>query len=145
MAFSLSSKYLPTFLPFLSLRQNSLRTYPASIALKKTCRRCFAPAKGGFDIFVEFENVEIARVRVHVSSPFQTDFRQDIELQLRDTLGSPKQGLSRPRTIIIPRLRTPGSFAGRARPAQTSAMTRQSLYYARSSKVIQQIFRPGKS
>ena len=41
---------------------------------------------GRYNIVVEFENVEIARVLVYVSSPFKTDFRQDIELQLRDSL-----------------------------------------------------------
>ena len=41
---------------------------------------------GRYNIAVEFENVEIVRVLVYVSSPFKTDFRQDIELQLRDSL-----------------------------------------------------------
>lgn len=36
---------------------------------------------------VEVENVEKARVRVYVNSPFKTDFRQDIEFQLRETFG----------------------------------------------------------
>src|SRR5882724_1787146 len=40
---------------------------------------------GRYDVVVEFENVEIARVRVYVTSPFKTDFRQDIELELRDS------------------------------------------------------------
>ena len=39
---------------------------------------------GRYDVVVEFENVEIARVRVYVNSPFKTDFRQDIELELRE-------------------------------------------------------------
>jgi tetratricopeptide (TPR) repeat protein len=39
---------------------------------------------GRYEIAVEVENVEIARMLVHVSSPFKTDFRQDIELQWRD-------------------------------------------------------------
>ena len=41
---------------------------------------------GRYNVVVEFENVEIARVLVYVSSPFKNDFRQDIELQLRDRL-----------------------------------------------------------
>lgn len=40
---------------------------------------------GRYNIVVEFENVEIARVLAYVNSPFKTDFRQDIELQLRDS------------------------------------------------------------
>lgn len=40
---------------------------------------------GRYDVVVEFENVEIARVRVYVNSPFKTDFRQDIELELRES------------------------------------------------------------
>lgn len=41
---------------------------------------------GRYDVVVEVENVEKARVRVYVNSPFKTDFRQDIEFQLRETL-----------------------------------------------------------
>jgi tetratricopeptide (TPR) repeat protein len=40
---------------------------------------------GRYDVVVEIENVEKARVRVYISSPFKTDFRQDIEFQLRET------------------------------------------------------------
>src|SRR5262245_12877170 len=36
---------------------------------------------GRYDLVVEFENREIARVTVTIQSPFKTDFRQDIELQ----------------------------------------------------------------
>lgn len=36
---------------------------------------------GRYQVVVEFENREIARVTVSVNSPFKTDFRQDIELQ----------------------------------------------------------------
>ena len=36
---------------------------------------------GRYEVVVEFENREIARVVVSVNSPFKTDFRQDIELQ----------------------------------------------------------------
>jgi len=39
---------------------------------------------GRYDVVVEVENVEVARVRVVVSAPFKTDFRQDLELQWRD-------------------------------------------------------------
>jgi tetratricopeptide (TPR) repeat protein len=42
---------------------------------------------GRYDVVVEVENVEKARVRVYVSSPFKTDFRQDIEFQLRESSG----------------------------------------------------------
>jgi len=40
---------------------------------------------GRYDVVVEFENVEVARVRVYVSAAFKTDFRQDIELELRES------------------------------------------------------------
>jgi len=36
---------------------------------------------GRYEVVVEFENREIARVVVSVNSPFKTDFRQDVELQ----------------------------------------------------------------
>lgn len=48
---------------------------------------------GRYDVVVEFENVEAARVRVYVSSPFKTDFRQDIELQLRENPKRAKPGV----------------------------------------------------
>ncbi len=46
-----------------------------------------------YDVVVEFENVEIARVRVYVSSPFKTDFRQDIELELRESSRISRSGV----------------------------------------------------
>jgi len=36
---------------------------------------------GRYDVVVEVENIEIARVRVFVNAPFKTDFRQDLEFQ----------------------------------------------------------------
>ncbi|HET6266312.1 MAG TPA: tetratricopeptide repeat protein [Acidobacteriota bacterium] len=36
---------------------------------------------GRYDVVVEVENTEIARVRVLVNAPFKTDFRQDLEFQ----------------------------------------------------------------
>jgi len=40
---------------------------------------------GRYEVVVEYENREIARVLVTVSSPFKTDFREDIELQWKNT------------------------------------------------------------
>lgn len=37
--------------------------------------------EGEYDVVVEVENHEVARVRVSIYSPFKTDFRQDIELR----------------------------------------------------------------
>ena len=48
---------------------------------------------GRYDVVVEVEDVEAARVRVYVSSPFKTDFRQDIELQLLETSEGSKAGV----------------------------------------------------
>ena len=48
---------------------------------------------GRYDVVVEFENVEIARVRVYVNSPFKTDFRQDIELELRESSRIARSGV----------------------------------------------------
>ena len=48
---------------------------------------------GRYDVVVEFENVEIARVRVYVNSPFKTDFRQDIELELRENSRFSRSGV----------------------------------------------------
>ena len=38
---------------------------------------------GRYELVVEYENKELARVTVSVNSPFKTDFRQDVELQWR--------------------------------------------------------------
>src|ERR1041385_224438 len=38
-----------------------------------------------YDVVVQVEDKVVARFRVSVFSPFRTDFRQDIELQWRDT------------------------------------------------------------
>ena len=43
---------------------------------------------GRYELAVEIENVEVARVRVIVSAPFKTDFRQDLEFQWRDKSAS---------------------------------------------------------
>lgn len=48
---------------------------------------------GRYDVVVEVENVEKARVRVYIHSPFKTDFRQDLEFQLRDSPGGAKAGV----------------------------------------------------
>lgn len=39
---------------------------------------------GRYDVAVEVENLEIARVRVFVSAPYKTDFRQDLEFQWKE-------------------------------------------------------------
>jgi tetratricopeptide (TPR) repeat protein len=48
---------------------------------------------GVYEVVIELENIEKARIRVHVSSPFKTDFRQDIEFQLRDSPRITKAGV----------------------------------------------------
>ena len=48
---------------------------------------------GRYEVAVEVENVEKARVLVQIRSPFKTDFRQDIEFQFRDTVGGSKPGM----------------------------------------------------
>jgi tetratricopeptide (TPR) repeat protein len=48
---------------------------------------------GIYNVAVEIENLEVARVRVHVASPFKTDFRQDIELQWRERPSPIKTGV----------------------------------------------------
>lgn len=47
---------------------------------------------GRYEIVIEVENVEKARVPVQVRSPFKTDFRQDIEFQLQETPAATKPG-----------------------------------------------------
>ncbi len=44
--------------------------------------------EGEYDVVVEVENREVARVRVSIYSPFKTDFRQDIELRWVGVLSS---------------------------------------------------------
>jgi len=48
---------------------------------------------GRYDVAVEVENVEKARVRVYVRSPFRTDFRQDIEFKLLATPEASRSGV----------------------------------------------------
>ena len=48
---------------------------------------------GRYELVVEFENKEIARVMVSVNSPFKTDFRQDIELQWKSLSTTTKTGV----------------------------------------------------
>ena len=40
-------------------------------------------SNGQYDLVVEVENVEVARLRVEMFSPFKTDFRRDLELEWR--------------------------------------------------------------
>jgi Tfp pilus assembly protein PilF len=42
-------------------------------------------ANGRYDVVVEVEGLEVARVRVWVQSAYKTDFRQDIHLEWRET------------------------------------------------------------
>jgi len=48
---------------------------------------------GRYDVVVEVENVEIARVRVVVSAPYKTDFRQDLEFQWKDKSSGARPGV----------------------------------------------------
>lgn len=48
---------------------------------------------GRYEVVVEFENKEIARVMVSVNSPFNTDFRQDVELQWKSRSVRTKAGV----------------------------------------------------
>ena len=52
----------------------------------------FNVSDGHYDIVVEVENREAARLRVQVSSPFKTDFRRDIELEWRTPSASTRAG-----------------------------------------------------
>jgi cytochrome c-type biogenesis protein CcmH/NrfG len=51
-------------------------------------------ADGEYNIVVEVENNEVARLRVTVSSPVRTDFRQDISMEWRDTFVDTKRDKS---------------------------------------------------
>ena len=48
---------------------------------------------GRYEVAVEFDNKEIARVLVSVNSPFTTDFRQDIELQWKGLSSAINKGV----------------------------------------------------
>ena len=48
---------------------------------------------GRYEVAVEVENVEIARVRVVVTAPFRTDFRQDLEFQWIGKSATRKSGV----------------------------------------------------
>ena len=43
---------------------------------------------GRYELVVEYENTEVARITVSLNSPFKTDFRQDIEFQWKGTRAS---------------------------------------------------------
>lgn len=53
-------------------------------------------ANGRYDIVVEVEGSEVARIRVSVQSAFKTDFRQDIHLEWR---GEPNRQPAKPQTV----------------------------------------------
>jgi tetratricopeptide (TPR) repeat protein len=48
---------------------------------------------GRYDIVVEVEDIEVARVHVSLNSPFKTDIRQDIELSWRDVSERGRSGV----------------------------------------------------
>ena len=52
----------------------------------------FNVSDGSYDVAVEVENKEVARVRVQISSPFRTDFRQNIELEWHSPYVSNRTG-----------------------------------------------------
>ena len=52
---------------------------------------------GRYDVVVEVEGSEVARVRVFVASAYKTDFRQDIHLEWNE--GVPQRQRARPQTI----------------------------------------------
>lgn len=54
-------------------------------------------ADGRYDVVVEIEGAEVARVRVFVKSAYKTDFRQDIHLEWKE--GVPQRQRARPQTI----------------------------------------------
>lgn len=47
-------------------------------------------SNGDYDIVVEVENTEVARLHFLLNEPFRTDIRKDIELEWRDNLRSKK-------------------------------------------------------
>src|SRR5215813_4889074 len=51
-------------------------------------------ASGVYDLVVELENTEVARIRVELVSPLATDLRQDINLELRGSEGSSAKPVS---------------------------------------------------
>ena len=54
-------------------------------------------ANGHYDVVVEVEASEVARIRVFVQSAFKTDFRQDIHLEWRAT--TPNRPRTKPQTV----------------------------------------------
>ena len=53
-------------------------------------------ANGRYDVVVEVEGLEVARIRVSVQSAFKTDFRQDIHLEWR---GDPHRPRAKAQTV----------------------------------------------
>ena len=49
---------------------------------------------GIYDLVVELESVEVARIRVELVSPFATDQRQDINLEMREPVAAPTKPAS---------------------------------------------------
>ena len=68
---------------------NLNRTVIARQTVTSTGRYRFNNLQSGiYDLVVEFENTEVARIRVELVSPLATDLRQDINLELRATENS---------------------------------------------------------
>ena len=49
---------------------------------------------GDYDLVVEVENNEVARIHLLLNEPFRTDIRKDIELEWRDNLPTKKRRIA---------------------------------------------------
>jgi tetratricopeptide (TPR) repeat protein len=64
---------------------------------------------GEYDIVVEVENVEVARIRILLAEPFKTDIRRDIALEWRPTPGAKSAGLIGTIAVVDTYKRTPAN------------------------------------
>jgi len=72
---------------------------------------------GVYDLVVESENVEVARIRVELVAPLATDIRQDINLELRSTEGSTTKAASISAEDIYQRTSANQKLFGKAQAA----------------------------
>jgi tetratricopeptide (TPR) repeat protein len=78
-----------TVLSYDVILYNLNRTVIARQTVTSTGRYRFNNLNSGvYDLVVEFENTEVARIRVELISPLATDQRQDITLELRANTGA---------------------------------------------------------
>lgn len=85
---------------------------------------------GSYDVVVEVENSEVARLRVNVTSPFKNDFRQDILMEWRESAVGKNSGKAATVSVEDLYQRTPANQKRLTKAAE--AMDKKSYEQARA-------------